>query len=258
MKTRKLSVAIGFLLVFAGCNLYAQEAPAPKKGKKLTAYVSFINACTTDLEQRWQASVDINFKGATLATDMRIGEKSQLRPVLMDGKGFLEVTRHNTDDVLAKVQADLSADSFTSIVLMGVVGKNSDVKVVLLKDHPLPEDQLKPNLVRSVLLSAITNYPARISLGAKQIDSLQPGEPMVIFERPGEKEIKMFFKDSKFGDKELNTTSALVAEAGDVCNLIVYDSARMPGRPNILVINATKQRNELLEIVAADQMESKK
>ena len=61
----------------------------------------------------------------------------------------------------------------------------------------------------------------------------------------------MFFKDKKFGDRELNTVSGAVAAAGGNVNVIFFDSPRMPGRPNVLVIDTDLQRKEMLESLSA-------
>ncbi len=61
----------------------------------------------------------------------------------------------------------------------------------------------------------------------------------------------MFFKDKKLGDRELHTVSGAVVTAGGNINVIFFDFPRMPGRPNVLVIDTDLQRKELLESLSA-------
>lgn len=253
----RLSRPLAGLLAFVMCLHVAQAQVTPvsdqEKDAKKTAYVSFINACTTDLQERWRASVDVNFNGATLATDLRVGENSLLRPVEMDGQGILEVRRHGTAEVLEKIPANLQAGTFSTLVLSGLIGSRSDVQALVLRDYPLAENQRRLGFARFVLLTTIAGYPTKASIGGQGISNLRAGSAQEVFFAPGEKEIKMFFKDKKFGDRELNTVSGAVAAAGGNVNVIFFDSPRTPGRPNVLVIDTDLQRKELLESLGARQ-----
>ena len=253
----RLPIPLAWMIASAACLLVveAQEnvASQRKKDPEKTAYVSFVNACSTDFQEAWRASVDIAFKGVVLATDLRVGENSLLRPVEMDGQGALEVRRHGTAEVLELIPASLQPGSFSTVVLSGVIGSKSDVQALVLRDYPLGESQSRPGFARFVLLTAITGYPTRSSIGGQGVGNLRPGSAQEVFFEPGEKEIKMFFKDKKFGDRELHTLSGAVAVAGGNVNVIFFDSPRMPGRPNVLVIDTDLQRKELLENLSAKQ-----
>ncbi len=253
----RISLALACLVAFVTCLLVvrAQQGPVSQRNNdpEKAAYVSFVNACTTDLKERWRASVDIAFKGAVLATDLRVGENSLLRPVETDGQGTLEVRRHGSSEVLERIPASLQPGSFSTVVLSGVIGSKSDVQALVLRDYPLAENQSRPGLARFVLLTTITGYPTRSSIGGHGVGNLRPGSAQEVFVEPGEKEIQMFFKDKKFGDRELHTVSGAVAVAGGNVNVIFFDSPRMPGRPNVLVIDTDLQRKELLEGLSVRQ-----
>lgn len=244
------------MMLFASVSLAHALAPAAASHKthaKKTAYVSFVNACTTDLQEAWRASADIIFKGAHLATDLRIGENSLLRPVESGGQGVIEIRRHGTEQVLAQIPASLQPGTFTTVVLSGLIGTKSDVKETVLRDYPLDDSQKRAGFARLVLLTTITGYPTRMSVGRESMTTLPPVSSTVQFLRPGEKEIKMFFKDKRLGDRELHTSSGVLAKDGGNYDVIVFDSPRVPGRPNVLVIDVDLQRKELLESLAADQ-----
>ncbi|MBU3664497.1 MAG: hypothetical protein FGM15_01275 [Chthoniobacterales bacterium] len=133
------------------------------------------------------------------------------------------------------------------MVISGMIGHKSDVRALVLRDYPLLENQKRRGMARLLLVSTIGGYQTKVTIGGESIGNLQPGLPRELFITPGEKEIKMFFQDKKFGDRDLHTLSGLAAKPGENCNVIFFDSPQTPGRPNVLAINADQQRNELLE-----------
>lgn len=245
------------LVIFTAFPAIAQEGDASSESdpKKL-ALVSFVNACSTDLEERWRASIDVFFKGVPLCQDVRIGESSLLQEVEMDGQGLIEIRKHGSAKVLASVPANLRAKTFNTVILTGEVGESSSlVKPVFLRDFPLNEKQQRPSFARLVVVSGITRYPAKVTIGGEVFAGLAAGVAREVFVRPGEKEIKMFFSNAKLGAGEFNTKSGLLAEAGSTYNVIFMDSPRMPGRPRVLVLDVSMQRKEFLEALKAAKEE---
>jgi len=241
-------------VVLAGSSGAAQpESTAPFDPEKV-ALVSFVNACSTDLAERWRASVDVYFRGIPLCRDLRIGEYSLLREVENDGEGSLEIRRSGTDSILARIPASIRPKTFNTVVVTGSIGSAaSAVEAVVLRDFPLPESQQSKDRARLVIVSGIRDYPTKVSIGGQEFANLQPGTVSEVFVQPGEKEIKMFFRDTKLGPGEFNTSSGLLAEPGRSYNVFFFDSPRKPGRPRVLVTDVTQLRRDFIDAANAAQ-----
>lgn len=241
-------------LVLAGSSGAAQpESTAPFDPEKV-ALVSFVNACSTDLAERWRASVDVYFRGIPLCRDLRIGEYSLLREVENDSEGSLEIRRSGTDSILARIPASIRPKTFNTVVVTGSIGSAaSGVEAVVLRDFPLPESQQSKDRARLVIVSGIRDYPTKVSIGGQEFANLQPGTVSEVFVQPGEKEIKMFFRDTKLGPGEFNTSSGLLAEPGRSYNVFFFDSPRKPGRPRVLVTDVTQLRRDFIDAANAAQ-----
>jgi len=239
-----------FLLgsLYSGFSCQAEMETTGKRDPEKFALVSFVNACSTDLPERWQASVDVYFKDIVLCHDLRVGESSLLREVEMDGQGLLEIRKSGTDRVLARVAAAIPPKSFNTVLLTGLIGRTaSSVDALVLRDFPLRENQRSQDRARLVIVSGIVDYPTNVSIGGQTFKNIQPGVANEVFIDPGEKEIKMFFTDKKLGPGEFNTLSGLLAEAGRSYNVVFTDSPRMPGRPRVLVTDVTQLRQDFIE-----------
>jgi hypothetical protein len=245
-----LLIAVG--LVSAGSPGSAQpESTAPFDHEKV-ALVSFVNACSTDLPERWRASVDVYFRGIALCRDVRIGESSVLREVESDGEGSLEVRRSGTDQVLARIPASIRPGTFNTAVVTGSIGAAaSAVEAVVLRDFPLAESQQSKDRARLVILSGIRDYPTKVAIGGREYANLQPGVVSEAFVQPGEKEIKMFFADQKLGPGKFNTSSGLLADAGRSYNVFFFDSPHKPGRPRVSVTDVTQLRQDFIDALTA-------
>ncbi len=249
---------IGVVLVLGGSHGAAQpESTAPFDPEKV-ALASFVNACSTDLAERWQASVDVYFRGMPLCQDLRIGESSLLREVESDGEGSLEIRRSGTERVLARIPASIRPKTFNTVVVTGSIGSAaSAVEAVLLRDFPLTESQRSKDRARLVILSGIRDYPTKVTIGGQEFANLQPGAVREVFVEPGEKEIKMFFTDKKLGPGEFNTSSGLLAEPGHSYNVVFFDSPRTPGRPRVAVTDVTQLRRDFIDAAKAAEEEQR-
>jgi hypothetical protein len=241
-------------VVLAGSPGAAQpESTTPFDPEKV-AFVSFVNACSTDLAERWRASVDVYFRGIPLCRDLRIGESSLLRQVENDGEGSLEIRRSGTDSILARIPASIRPKTFNTVVVTGSIGSAaSAVEAVVLRDFPLPESQQSKDRARLVIVSGIRDYPTKVSIGGQEFANLQPGAVREVFVQPGEKEIKMFFSDKKLGPGEFNTSSGLLAEPGRSYNVFFFDSPSKPGRPRVSVTDVTQLRKDFIDALTAEE-----
>jgi len=250
-------VWIVLLHALLGFRVDAQVTVSVERQQDKIAVVSFVNACSTTLSEAWRASVDVWLKDEPLCQDLRIGESSLLREIEVDGQALIEVRKHGTDKVLARVSAALRAGSFSSLILTGVIeDKQSAVEAVTVRDFPLTDTQRRPGLARLVLVTGIQNYPTNVEIGGESFKDVRPATPKEVFMSPGEKEIKMAFRDQKLGADEFHTTSGLLALPGNSYNLIFMDSPRLPGRPRVLVLPITEQRNEFLAAAEAAKEDS--
>lgn len=250
-----LWIAVG--LVSAGSPGAAQPEPAAPFDPKKIALMSIVNACTTNLPERWQASVDVYFRGIALCRDVRVGESSLLREVESNGEGSLEIRRSGTDQVLARIPASIRPGTCNTAVVTGRIGAAaSAVEAVVLRDFLLAESQQSNDRARLVILSGIRDYPTKVAIGGHEFANLQPGMASELFVQPGEKEIKMFFADPKLGPGEFNTSSGLLAEPGRSYNVFFFDSPRKPGRPRVLVTDAMQMRDDYLNALSANKEDS--
>lgn len=241
-------------VMLGGVSCAARSEQALELDPKRVALVSFVNACSSDLEEHWQASVDVFFRGVPLCRDLRIGESSLLREVVSDEKGFVEIKRSGTDQVLARVSTSIRPETFLTVVITGRISSDSSsVDAMVLLDHPLPENQQSIDSARLVILSGILDYPTEVTIGGQKFANLQPGIVHEVFVQPGDKEIKMFFKDKRIGPSVFNTSSGLLAEQGSSYYVIFVDSPRSPGRPQVLVTDATRMRNDYLNALSAKE-----
>jgi hypothetical protein len=235
----------------------AQSEPSAPFDPEKVALVSFVNACSTDLAERWRASVDVYFRGIPLCQDLRLGESSLLREVENDGEGSLEIRRSGTDRVLARIPASIRPKTFNTVVVTGSIGTAaSAVEAVVLRDFPLTESQQSKDRARLVILSGIRDYPTKVAIGGQDLAKLQPGVVRELFLQPGEKEIKMFFSDKKLGLGEFNTSSGLLAEPGRSYNVFFFDSPSKPGRPRVSVTDVTQLRQDFIDAAKASEEEN--
>lgn len=253
-----MTIRNGFATVFAmlvAASVFAQESVAPEEDREKFAMLSFANACSTDLTEPWKASVDIYYNNTVVVSDLRIGESSILRKIDTGQPGNFEVKEKGGDKVLATLPANPRPGSFATLVLVGSVGSQSNVQILPLRDHPLKPEQISKDMARLVIVPGISDYPNKFVIGQKELGNLKFGVPVEIFFPAGEHEIKMFFRDAKLGPDELNTSSGLLAKAGATTNLIFFDSPQLPGRPRVLVLDATQQRQDFLDAREAEQKE---
>jgi hypothetical protein len=258
MNSRKKTVFSLFLVAgFATATCFGQSAPAKKNPAGKIALVSFVNACSTNMQEHWKASIDIYFKGNILSQDLRMGEASLLQSVENDGEGFVEIRRHATEQVLKRVPASLTPGTFNTVLVTGRIDSGaSAVEALVLRDYPLQESQIRPDRARLVIVSGIMNYPTNVIIAEQVFKNLKPGVATEVFMPPGEHEIKMYFKDNKLGPGDHNTLSGILAEAGRSYNVVFFDSPRKPGRPRVMVTDITQLRQDFVEASKNEDKES--
>lgn len=208
------------------------------------AYVTVVNCCETDMDERWRASLDVKFKDQWLARDLRIGERSAHRPLEMDGQGEVEIFLHGSGERLARLPARFEPDSSSSIILTGRISSNrQNVEALVLEDYPVPSSKVRSGQARLQIVNTINSYPVQISFGESRPQPLAANSTSEIYIPAGDTEVGLWFPFRNSGTRK--TVSGLVAENGASYTLAIYASDARPDRPSLYASNPATDRREL-------------
>ena len=222
------------------CHSFAQD----KDEKPKEAFVKIFNACQRNGVKKWQTGLDLKFRDAPLAKDVRVGEAGLVRQISFFEKDTVEVYRceefldKNRSEAepsarsAAKVQTSFAARSVTLLLVHGILNAGGEfIEVDVIREFPVPAESMRPGMARIVFMNVRPGASVALKIGNQTPLSLSYKESREVFLEPDDTDILLNYTGK---DNQIKTQIAAFKFMPDCSyTAIVYPAAELPDRPAI-------------------------
>lgn len=222
------------------CRSFAQE----KNEKPKEAFIKIFNACQRNGVEKWQTGLDLKFRDAPLARDVRVGEAGLVRQITFFEKDTVDVYRceefadknRSTPEfparTAAKVQTSFEARSVTLLLVHGALNAEGEaIEIDAIKEFPVPAESMRPGMARVFFMNVRPGERVTLKIGNQTPISLSYKESREVFLEPDNTDILLNYTGKDNQIKKQIAAFKLMPDCSYTA--IVYPAAELPDRPAI-------------------------